>query len=331
MMESPAFEFSVSNSGRADQVLRLASIPGACFLSRSHWRELFANGAVRRVNKSKLRAGDRVQSGDIIKIYLDGFQSFSLHPVPGEVDLIAQAQDYSWLVFAKPCDLPTLPLKPWTAEGYANRIARFLQEREIINSTDFAELGPPPKLEGGLTHRLDNHTTGALVVATNAQVKKNIREAFSSSLVNKTYLAIVSGRPPRHWQSELEILADARGTMVRETGANSGGSTCTIDTLKESENAAVVRVRISSGIRHQVRAVLAFIGHPLLADLKYGADAAATAAWPERLQHYHLHAESVNLSKVNELAPPLNSAQANFEFISELPPSFAEVQHLLGL
>lgn len=145
-----------------------------------------------------------------------------------------------------------------------------------------------PELDGlaecGLVHRLDHETSGCLLVAKDADTRERLRGAFSGrgGEVRKTYLARVEGRLPER------VLAGS--FTLSFSSRHKGSAKVTVHTRGEPDTIGRCRWRVRSvagagsdattllevellgpGRRHQIRAGLAFEGHPLAGDTLYGA------------------------------------------------------------
>jgi 23S rRNA-/tRNA-specific pseudouridylate synthase len=139
-------------------------------------------------------------------------------------------------------------------------------------------VGWPVGFEGGIAHRLDSSTSGALVVGDSLEELKAIREDFAQHRMKKTYRFITDrpiewaenrcGRPiahaPRH-----------KGRMVvqRSKSTPHRGRWLPADTCFRRLAPGLVEAVIATGVMHQIRVHAAFLGIPLRGDRRYGGGA----------------------------------------------------------
>ena len=131
----------------------------------------------------------------------------------------------------------------------------------------------------GIVHRLDQDTSGLIVVAKSQAAMDGLVKAFASHKnIEKTYLAVVHGRP-RLDAGRIENLIGRhpvdrkRMAIVEKNGkvaitnyeveAKGGGGQLT----------SVVRCRIETGRTHQIRVHMASLGCPVIGDATYGKSA----------------------------------------------------------
>lgn len=124
-----------------------------------------------------------------------------------------------------------------------------------------------------VVHRLDRGTSGAMLFPKNRQGAGRLSKLFQDGLVDKVYLALVSGRPEQErWTVDAPIgkVASARYGVVE------GGKAAVTEfrTVVTSGELSLVEARPLTGRTHQIRVHLASVGLPILGDSTYGGAAA---------------------------------------------------------
>jgi len=157
-----------------------------------------------------------------------------------------------------------------------------------------------------IVHRLDQATSGIVVMARSLPVQRALSQAFAERRVHKQYLAVVRGRPaalvPAPLQTQphlatadtaawhtidLPIAADWERRPLRVIDHDQGKPSVTRwRVLVDDPATCTSRVALQpvTGRTHQLRVHLAALGHPILGDALY-ADAATQAASPRLLLH----------------------------------------------
>ena len=128
----------------------------------------------------------------------------------------------------------------------------------------------------GIVHRLDQDTSGLIVVAKSQPAMDGLVKAFASHRhVEKTYLAVVHGRP-RLDAGRIENLI-GRHPVDRKRMAivERNGKLAITNWKVVSPSAAVstVECRIETGRTHQIRVHMASLGCPVIGDATYGKSA----------------------------------------------------------
>lgn len=123
-------------------------------------------------------------------------------------------------------------------------------------------------------HRLDRNTEGLMVFAKNKPTEKLLINAFKNHFVHKFYLAEVVGNFDVKSQTYVAyLLKDSENSTVkifRNKVKDAVEIKTLVDTIKCGKESSVVKVELITGKTHQIRAHLAFLGHPIIGDGKYG-------------------------------------------------------------
>jgi 23S rRNA pseudouridine1911/1915/1917 synthase len=129
--------------------------------------------------------------------------------------------------------------------------------------------------DGGAVHRLDTDTSGCLIIARTPAIYTALRAQFAQRCVKKIYTALVVGQPPL--QGATDVPIDHAGSKRMRCGSDATQAAHTeweVLTSYPMSSAgagglALLHIQISTGVRHQIRAHMAYLGYPLVGDRLY--------------------------------------------------------------
>ncbi len=148
-------------------------------------------------------------------------------------------------------------------------------------------------------HRLDRNTTGALLVALSGGPLRVLQDAFRERRVEKTYLAVVVGTPPKEGEIDLPLAKDPASNTV--TVSRSGTKSCTrYRLISTGDEVSLVEVDLLTGRSHQARVHLAAAGFPILGDLRYGVGAVNERWWKRGVRRPFLHSFALRFGTLGE-------------------------------
>jgi len=159
----------------------------------------------------------------------------------------------------------------------------------------------------GIVHRLDRDTSGLLVVARSAQAHERLQEVVRSRELERTYAALVRGRPrSRTGRIEAPIGRDRRDRTRHSLDTTTPRDAVTwFDVLELMRHHALLDVRLETGRTHQIRVHLEAIDLPVSGDPIYGVPGDLG------LERQFLHARRLRFTH------PLTGAEV--DVTSELP------------
>jgi len=181
-------------------------------------------------------------------------------------------EDAAVIVVNKPGGVPCHPLQAGERDTVMNAVvARF---------PDTATAGEKP-LEGGLVHRLDNGTSGALLIARNRGAFEKLRDAIRAGRIARRYEALVAGSLERKTQIDAPIAHHAKNARKMVVGDPSSANpkragraaTTLAEPIRRVGEFTLLSVTPKTGSRHQIRVHLASLGHPIVGDTLYGGPA----------------------------------------------------------
>jgi 23S rRNA pseudouridine1911/1915/1917 synthase len=133
----------------------------------------------------------------------------------------------------------------------------------------------------GVVHRLDQDTSGVMLIARTTAALTFLQDAFKARTVHKRYLALVAGRPRADFLEHAGWLGrhpkDFRKRAVFPAEAAGAKEAYTSFVVHDRRDGySVLEARPRTGRTHQIRVHLAALGHAVLADATYGR----SGQWP---------------------------------------------------
>jgi 23S rRNA pseudouridine1911/1915/1917 synthase len=168
-----------------------------------------------------------------------------------------------------------------------------------------AVLGYDPDMEGiggeerpGLVHRLDKETSGLILLAKNERAHRWLQDQFRLRKVEKTYLALVDGKPPTPTgRVEASIGRDPshRKKMAIVPEGKGREAVSEYKTLEAFKDHTLLEFHPHTGRTHQIRLHCQFLGCPIVGDSIYGRKNPTV-----EINRHFLHAARLKIVLPNE-------------------------------
>lgn len=261
----PETKFIVKNE------LPLFDFLALCFPqnSRTSLKKWLEQGRFFVNNSQTTQYNHLLQVGDTVSLTKTEIKSVFSHPALGLV-----YEDDDLLVVNKKSGLLTVA----TEKGEEETAYRIL--RAYIKSTD-----PAQKLF--IVHRIDKETSGLLLFAKSEEIKKKLQVNWDKDVQERHYLAVVEGTMSKKKGSIRLRLMEQKNLLVKIVDEPLGLESITHYTVLQSNaHYSMLLLQLETGRKHQIRAHLSAIGHPVVGDRKYGAK-------PSPIKRMALHAHTL--------------------------------------
>ncbi|NQY64952.1 MAG: RluA family pseudouridine synthase [Alteromonadaceae bacterium] len=281
------FELHVTVTASDSTVI--SALTDQCDLSTAQLKKAIAKGALWLTRNGKTqrtrRLKNTLKTQDILHFYYD---EQILNQTTEPAQLIADLKDYS--VWFKPYGMLSQGSK-WSDHCTISR---------------YAQTNLTPERPVFIVHRLDRAATGLILVAHSKKAARALSTMFEHHQLEKYYHIIVHGNHGDHPQPEV---------ITQDIDGKTACSAFTLVEYNEEHNLSLIKVKIESGRKHQIRKHAASINLPIVGDRLHGRK---DIIYPENL---NLQLSAVSL----KFTCPLYGQAQSFQLPAELSPQLENV------
>ena len=229
-------------------------------LSRSRVQRLIADGHVMVDGKTP-KASQRLSEGATVAVEMPEPEATDILPEKIPLDILYEDEDV--IVVNKARGMVVHPAAGVSRGTLVNALLAHCKDLSGINGA----------LRPGIVHRLDKDTSGVMIAAKNDAAHRSLAEQIQQKTAKRVYWAILTG----NIAEEEGVIHGAIGrnpkdrqkmAVVRENGKD---ATTKFRVLERFGAYTLVECRLMTGRTHQIRVHMAYIGHPVVGDPKYGA------------------------------------------------------------
>lgn len=269
-------------------------------ISRSKLHQLILKGHVRVGGRLLRKPSSPVSPGEEVVVEVPPPEPVEAQPDRIKLEIL---HEDDWLmVVNKPAGMVSHPAPGHTRGTLVNALVAY--------GAKLSKIGGPQKL--GIVHRLDQDTSGLVLVAKDDQTHLALSKQFAGREVRRIYRAIVRGVVQRDQGTiDAPIGRDPhqRELMSVRPDGESREAITRWKVLERFRDATYLELIPQTGRTHQLRVHLKHIGHPILGDARYGIRGGI------RRQALHAH-------RLGFVHP---GAQQRVEFVSPLPADLERI------
>lgn len=223
------------------------------------------------LNGKKCEGNEKLNAGDEIKLFLsdetiDNFREETLLKASTgvKVTFTTVYEDEDILICDKPRGVLSQKANP-------SDVSMNEQIREyLLNKKDykFSDTFTP-----AVCNRLDRNTSGLITAGKTLKGAQLLSEAFREHNLDKYYICIVRGKIDKRMKVDAYLVKNEKNNTVKIYNQEVPESEHIITEyipVKSNGSSTLLKINLHTGKPHQIRAHLAYLGHALLGDYKYG-------------------------------------------------------------
>ena len=230
--------------------------PGA---KRNSLRRMITHGRVRVDGVRAEHPRQRVAAGSTVVVLSREDGDRPAKPKPGVPEPRVLYSDSEVIVVDKPHGLLSVATDRGEVDTMFDRAAKWAWDNGRSRAI--------------LVHRLDRETSGCLILARSPETRDMLQEQFKRRSVERIYHAVVHGRPEEESGTETARIQETKDMRVRLVveGRRAGREAITHwEVDEEGVTHTLIRIKIDTGRRAQIRLHMASLGCPVAGDTRHG-------------------------------------------------------------
>lgn len=159
-----------------------------------------------------------------------------------------------------------------------------------------------------LVHRLDDGTSGCLILAKNPAAAAYFQTLFANHQIQKYYLALVNKKPSKKQGWVIGDMINRRKGQYALTKTTANPAVTQFFSTAIDNVGRIMMVKPHTGKTHQIRVAMKSLGSPILGDDRYAGNAA---------DRMYLHAWALQFTYQEELISVSQAPTSGEQFICD--------------
>lgn len=269
-------------------------------LSRTRIQALIEEGQIK-IDRLAVKPNYKLKAGNRIEVAIPPPQALEVLPESIPLDILYEDSDLA--IINKPQGMVVHPAAGNYSGTMVNALLHRCQDLSGINGV----------LRPGIVHRIDKDTSGLLVIAKNDAAHRSLAKQIKDHTVKRIYLALVHGvikEPAGIIDAPLGRDPRERKRMAIVAGGKQAVTNYYV--LERFQDYTYLQLKLQTGRTHQIRVHLAYLGHPVVGDTKYG---------PKK-PHFNLPGQALHAATLGLRHPRTGEM---IEISAPLPGYFAKI------
>ena len=230
-------------------------------VSRSNLQKLITSGQVT-VNDKIVKTNYKIKTSDVIIVTMPEVRTLELMAEDIPIDVVYEDDDI--IVVNKARGMVVHPATGNYSGTLVNALLEHCDDLSGINGV----------ARPGIVHRLDKDTSGVMIAAKSDRAHINLAKQIKEHTASRRYLTIVHG----NIKEEQGVIKGPIGRHPSDrkkmavTFVNSKEATTKFRIIERFGDYTLVECKLLTGRTHQIRVHMAYIGHPVVGDPKYGPE-----------------------------------------------------------